>query len=262
MAVNPALLNLAQQTVWKQASVVQREKQALGEMPPSSPAVGGGGQPAPVGQPAPGGQPMGGGPAAMSPPPMDPSMMGGMGGMGPGMTPAMPQQGMGGGQGGAGGKPKFDPLMLDYRMYNLQQQMSAIMAQLGVQLPPGALVMPPGTMGAPPAEQAVPGGPMDPNVQQQQAGGQGGAGGQQQSAISAIEPMQGASPQMAQAGMKTAAQQFAESLVDIEPEKSASFIGRAVDIDAWQEYNSPRQGAEAMAAMFRSRANQPQDTST
>lgn len=250
MAVNPALLQLAQHIVWKQASAKQHEKQALGEMPPGAPAGGGA---APAGQPAPGGQPMGGGPAAMSPPPMDPSMMGGMGGMMPGMTPAMPQQGMGGGQ-GAGGKPKFDPLMLDYRMYNLQQQMSAIMAQLGVQLPPGALVMPPGTMGAPPAEQAVPGGPMDPNVQQQQAGGQ--AGGQQQSAIGAIEPMQGASPQLAQAGMKTAAQQFAESLVDIEPEKTASFIGRAIDIEAYQEYNSPRQGAEAVAALFRSKANQ------
>lgn len=244
MHTNPALLQLAQRAVWKQASTTQ-EKQAFGESP-NSPAVGGGGAPAPGGAPA--GAPPGG-PAAMAPPPPDPSMMGGQMGMGPGMTPAMPQAQPQGQM--AGGKPKFDPLMLDYRMYNLQQQMSAIMAALNVQLPPGALVMPPGTMGAPPAEQAVPGGPMDPNTQQQQQGGQPGG---QQSAIGAIEPMQGASPQMAQQKMgadKTAAQLFAESLCKDEPEKSASFIGEPIDV---LEYDSPRQGAAAIAAMFRSKA--------
>jgi hypothetical protein len=60
--------------------------------------------------------------------------------------------------------------MLDYRLYNMQQQLTAIMNAMGVQVPPESLVLPPGTTGAPPAETALPGGPMapppqDPNAQ-------------------------------------------------------------------------------------------------
>lgn len=188
--VNSMLLKLAQAKVWSQAGGPPMIKEADG-MGGGAPAAGGGSPP-----------PMGGAP------PMDPMMgMGGMGGMMPPgmMPPGMGPPGMGmpgmqppGGGQGSGGKPKFDPLMLDYRMYNLQQQMSAIMNTLGVQLPPNALVMPPGTMGAPPAEQAMPGMPMDPSTQQgAQPGGAGGAGG---SSIGPISPIQGASPQAAQAG--------------------------------------------------------------
>lgn len=52
--------------------------------------------------------------------------------------------------------------MLDYRLYNMQQQLTAIMNALGVQVAPESLVLPPGTTGAPPAESALPGGPMAP----------------------------------------------------------------------------------------------------
>jgi hypothetical protein len=56
--------------------------------------------------------------------------------------------------------------MLDYRLYNMQQQLTAIMNALGVQVPPESLVLPPGSPGAPPAESALPGGPMAPPPQQ------------------------------------------------------------------------------------------------
>jgi hypothetical protein len=47
--------------------------------------------------------------------------------------------------------------MIDYRLYNMQQQLTAIMNAMGVQLPPEAIVLPPGSTSAPPAEQALPG---------------------------------------------------------------------------------------------------------
>lgn len=90
-------------------------------------------------------------------------------------------------------KPEQMMQMLDFRLYNMQQQLTAIMNALNLQLPPGALVLPPGSTMAPPAEAALPGGPQDPS-QQAPAGGGG------ESAIGAIEPMQGASPELAQGG--------------------------------------------------------------
>lgn len=201
MAINPTLFGLAQDKVWK------TEKRGFqppggGGDPAAMAGAHPGGAPAPGGAPPPGGAPMPGAPSA---PGMDP-MAGGMPGAMPGIPQATPQ----GAAGGAGAKPKFDPLMLDYRMYNLQQQMSAIMNALGVQVPPGALVMPPGTMGAPPAEAAMPGGPMDPASQQ------GGGGGQQGSAISPIAPMQGASPEMAQMGKQGSAEVTFERPAEVE----------------------------------------------
>lgn len=88
-------------------------------------------------------------------------------------------------------KPEQMMQMLDFRLYNMQQQLTAIMNTMGVQVPPGALVTPPGSTFSPPAEAALPGGPQDPTMQ---------AGGQGNSAISPIEPMQGASPELAQGG--------------------------------------------------------------
>lgn len=73
-------------------------------------------------------------------------------------------------QGGAGGQQKLKPeqmmQMLDYRLYNMQQQLTAIMNAMNVQVDPASLVLPPGTTGAPPAETALPGGPMAPPPQQ------------------------------------------------------------------------------------------------
>lgn len=156
---------------------VHREKQA------NNPAAGmaaPGAAPAPA-MPAPAMPAAPGAPPAMATgmpaAPMDPAMMGGAM---PGMQPAAPPK----------LKPEQMMQMLDFRLYNMQQQMTALMTAMGVQVPPGALVTPPGSP-TPVAEAALPGGPQDPSAQQAQQGGQ-------QSAISPIEPMAAASPEAAQ----------------------------------------------------------------
>ena len=58
---------------------------------------------------------------------------------------------------------------------DLQQQLTAIMNAMGVQVAPESLVLPPGTTGAPPAETALPGGPMAPPPPDASAQGGGGA---------------------------------------------------------------------------------------
>lgn len=234
--VNPMLLRLAQAKVWKQAGQQKVAFQPPGGDAGGAPAMGGGAPPmdpamaggAPPGAPPPGGAP------PPSAPPMDPSMMGGQAPMG------APPAG-GGAMPGQAGPPKLKPdqlmMMLDYRMYNLQQQMTAIMNNLGIKLPPEALIMPPGQPGAPPAESALPGGANDASAGQQ-AGGGGGGG---QSAIQPIEPMQGASPELAQAGSAG---------------KQASWIGDMIDRDMAPSEGviSPTTGAAALAAIYRSKA--------
>jgi hypothetical protein len=84
-------------------------------------------------------------------------------------------------------KPEQWMQMLDFRLYNLQQQLTAIMNQMNVTLPPGCLVLPPGSPAAPPPETAMQGGEMDPGQSPQQPQGQG--------AIQPIQPMEGAAPQ-------------------------------------------------------------------
>ncbi len=170
-----------------------------------TPGDGGGGAPAPPmgGGMPPGMMPPGGG--GGQPPPMDPMAMMGAGavpGMPPGQQPVMPGMGgMGGMPGGMGQpaqqkiKPEQMMQMLDFRLYNMQQQLTAIMTHLGATIPPGALVLPPGSPVSPPAEAALPGGPQDPS---QQAGAQPGGG--QQSAIPPIEGIQGAAPGMGGGG--------------------------------------------------------------
>jgi len=135
---------------------------------------------------------------------MDPSMMGmdpAMAGMPPaGGAPPMPAgmpgpdpataMAMGMGPGGQKIKPEQWMQALDFRLYNLQQQITALLNNLNVQVPAGALITPPGMPAAPQPESAMPGGPQDPN---QQPGGGGG-----DSSIGTINPIQGASPELAQ----------------------------------------------------------------
>jgi hypothetical protein len=66
--------------------------------------------------------------------------------------------------------------MIDYRLYNMQQQLTAIMNAMGVQLPPEAIVLPPGSTSAPPAEQALPGGAGAPAAPPAPAGDPAAAG--------------------------------------------------------------------------------------
>lgn len=154
-----------------------------------------------------------GAPAPSAPPGMmDPSMMGGL-------PPAQPQPAA---QPGAQKlKPEQMMQMLDYRLYNMQQQLTAIMNAMGVQVAPESLVLPPGTTGAPPAETALPGGPMAPPAPQQDPAAQGG------------DPaaMGGAAPPPADPGKQA-------NWWDVVEEYSASRIGTPVS-KALQSVDEP-----------------------
>jgi hypothetical protein len=160
-AVNPYLMSLALSKLEKVAVVPPgMDPAAGGAAPPADPSMGGAAPPA---------DPSMGGAA----PPVDPSMMAAPQ---PSADPAAAMAAMGGMQpppppapapaAGAAGPQKLKPeqmmQMLDYRLYNMQQQLTAIMNAMGVQVAPESLVLPPGTTGAPPAETALPGGPMAP----------------------------------------------------------------------------------------------------
>ena len=202
LAMNPSLLHLARVRVWGDMEKTAVVPPGGGGAPPMDPAMMGGGGAPPM-DPA-----MGGGAPPMDPamgggaPPMDPAMMGGaMPGAMPGAPPMAPppmDPAMMGGQPQAAPqklKPEQMMQMLDFRLYNMQQQLTAIMNSQNVTLPPGALVTPPGSP-TPVAEAAVPGGPQDPGM----AAPAGGGGGGGASAIGAIDPIQGASPEMAGGG--------------------------------------------------------------
>ena len=140
----------------------------------------------------PGGDPaaMGGGAPPMDPaamamgaaPPVDPAAMAGAAApMDPatmGAAPAPPPQPAAPVAPGQAAPQKLKPEqmmnMLDYRLYNMQQQLTAIMHALGVQVAPESLVLPPGSQGAPQAESALPGGPMAPPPPQQDPGAPAG----------------------------------------------------------------------------------------
>lgn len=249
MAINPALMQMARHKIASQTGR-PLEKVAVvpagGGAPPMDPAMAGG---APPMDPA-----MAGGAPPMDPsmggaPPMDPSMGGAPPGMAPPPMAPMDPMAAAGAAPPQKKKPEELMMMLDFRLYNMQQQLTAVMNALGVDLPPGALVTPPGST-TPVAEAAVPGGPQDP-TQGPMAGGEGGGGS---SAIGAIEPMQGASPELAGMGggggekaaaEKTAAAYARELVDDIKPDNQ---IGTPFEV--FQQH-SPTTNAAAVAAMMR-----------
>jgi hypothetical protein len=149
--VNSELLRLAKERFSKSAVVMNpaadpNAAAGAAGMPPADPAMGG----APPQDPAmAGAPPVDPAMAAVAGPPMG----GGMGAPAPAPAPAPAaapaQQKL---------KPEQMMQMIDYRLYNMQQQLTAIMNAMGVQLPPEAIVLPPGSTSAPPAEQALPGG--------------------------------------------------------------------------------------------------------
>jgi hypothetical protein len=144
-------------------------------------------------------------------------------------------------------KPEQMMQMLDYRLYNMQQQLTAIMNAMGVQVPPESLVLPPGTTGAPPAETALPGGPMAPPPQDPNAqGGMQPPGGPL--------PPGGPMPPNAAPQDPNAKAAWWESS---EPEKSASYIGKPVSASLSSDPFAPTDmqiKANAVAAMIRSLA--------
>lgn len=234
--VNPELIALAKARFEKSALVpgAAVDPAAAGGAPPMDPAAMGAVPPA---DPA--------AVAAAAAPPADPAAMG----MAPpAAPPAAPAAPAAPGAAPAGTQQKLKPeqmmQMLDYRLYNMQQQLTAIMNAMGVQVPPESLVLPPGTTGAPPAETALPGGPMapppqDPNAQggMQPPGGPLPPGG----------PMPpNAAPPEGDPAAKAAWWDRAE--------KSASSIGRPFG-PSYSDPNAPTAmqiKANAIAAMIRS----------
>jgi hypothetical protein len=133
--INPELLSLAAAKLEKSANMPPMDPaaQAMGAMPPAAPVD----------------------PSAQAMAALDPAAA--MAAPAPPPAPATPAQ-----PAGQKLKPEQMMQMLDYRLYNMQQQLTAIMNAMGVQVAPESLVLPPGTTGAPPAETALPGGPMAP----------------------------------------------------------------------------------------------------
>lgn len=132
--INPELLSLAAAKLEKSANMPPMDPaaQAMGAVPPTMPVD----------------------PSAQAMAALDPAMAAPAPPPAPPAPAAAPQ--------GQKLKPEQMMQMLDYRLYNMQQQLTAIMNAMGVQVAPESLVLPPGTTGAPPAETALPGGPMAP----------------------------------------------------------------------------------------------------
>lgn len=197
-------------------------------------------------------------PAAMSagapaPAPVDPAAMGAMAPAAPAapMAPAAPATPAAAGANPAAAKLKPEQMMnmLDYRLYNMQQQLTAIMNALGVQVPPESLVLPPGSPGAPPAETALPGGPMAPPPPQQDPGAPAGPqppGGP----LPPGGPMDPSAPP--QDPNAKAANWWARAE---ELNRAASYIGHPVDVSvtsAVEPEPNLQTKAGAAAAMLRS----------
>lgn len=148
--VNSELMKLARDLYAEKVAVVppgggaMPDPTAMGMVPPATPEQAAAGAVPPPADPAASGA-------------VDPSMLGAL----PPAPAAPPAQAP-----ASGTQQKLKPeqmmQMLDYRMYNMQQILTAMANALGVQIDPSALVLPPGTTGAPPAEMALPGGPMAP----------------------------------------------------------------------------------------------------
>ena len=135
--------------------------------------------------------------------------------------------------------------MIDYRLYNMQQQLTAIMNAMGVQLPPEAIVLPPGSTSAPPAEQALPGG----------AGAPAAAPAADPAAAAQLPQDVYAGPDPAQTGGAVAPIPPTKAAWWQQPEapKAASYIGDPVPVtnEAEQPINL-QVSAGAAAALLRS----------
>lgn len=227
--VNPELLSLARRALFEKSAVVPPSNAApmpndMGVMPPATPTQAAAGAAPPAGDPA----AAGAAPQAAPPGMMDPAMMGALPPAQPAPAPAA------GAAGGQKLKPEQMMQMLDYRLYNMQQQLTAIMNAMGVQVAPESLVLPPGTTGAPPAETALPGGPMAPPPAPPQGG---------DPAAAAAAPPEAGPPKMANWWDKV--------------EQHATSIGRPIDprVSSTVEPADLQTKASAVAALCRSLTN-------
>jgi len=232
--VNPELFALAKQALAAQAALFEKVSVVPpGGMDPAA-AMQGAVPPADPMQAAMGAAPP---PQAPAPGMMDPAMLGGL-------PPAQPQPAAQPAQQKI--KPEQMMQMLDYRLYNMQQQLTAIMNAMGVQVAPESLVLPPGTTGAPPAETALPGGPMAPPPADPAA--QGGA-----PMMGGGDPMMGGAPPMDPAAMAPKQADWWNT----EEERSASRIGQPIskELQSPEEPISLQLKAAAVAALRKNRQN-------
>lgn len=205
--VNSELLRLAKQRFAKNAVVMPgADPAAAGGAPPADPMAAAGGAPpadpmAAAAAPAPAADPNA--MAAVASPPM------------PAAPQAAPQQKL---------KPEQMMQMIDYRLYNMQQQLTAIMNALGVQLPPEAVVLPPGSTSAPPPETALPGGPGAPAAPAAAPAG----GGDPSAAQLPQDVYAGADPAQTGGAVAPIPPVKAAWWQQPEPAKSASYIGDPV----------------------------------
>lgn len=188
--LNLDLLDIARHYVEKQAFV--DPSMMAGGMPPGGDPAAMGGMP-PGGDPAAMGMPPGGDPAAMG---MDPAMMGGGAPPppAPGVDPIMLQQmvqqavqqaqaggGAAGGGAAAGGiKPKID---VNVAIMQMSKMIARICDAMGIAIPASEMIATPADLNQMAAQQSA-----------------SASAPAQQSSISGIEPIQGASPALAQAG--------------------------------------------------------------
>lgn len=162
-------------------------------------------------------------------PPMDPSMAGGAAAppVDPAAAGAVPPAAPAAPGAPAAAPPKLKPEdrinQVDYRLYNVQQQLTAIMNALNIELPPGALITPPGSP-IPVAEAAVPGGP--------QAPAPSGGAPPDASGIGAIEPMQAFNAAAAGGGGGGEGETASKQAADITSLLN-SIVGRGVNRDAF-----------------------------
>lgn len=162
MAINAYLMSMARQQFEKSAVVPPGGDPSMGgAAPPVDPSMMAGAGAPPM-DPAAMGAVMPAAPAGPAAPADPAAAMAAMSGMSAPPAPMPPATPTGGAPGQQKLKPEQMMQMLDYRLYNMQQQLTAIMNAMGVQVAPESLVLPPGTTGAPPAETALPGGPMAP----------------------------------------------------------------------------------------------------
>lgn len=189
--------------------------------------------------------------AAAGAPPMDPNAMAAVAAapMDMGMTPPPPAPAPAAPAAPAQQKLKPEQMMqmIDYRLYNMQQQLTAIMNALGVQLPPEAIVLPPGSTSAPPAEAALPGGPSAPAPVSAPQGDPAAQAQLPQDVYAGPDPAQtgGAVQPIAPA-------KAAQWWQDDDAPKAASYIGAPVERRDDEQPINLQVAASAAAALYNS----------
>jgi hypothetical protein len=142
-------------------------------------------------------------------------------------------------------KPEQMMQMIDYRLYNMQQQLTAIMNAMGVQLPPEAIVLPPGSTSAPAPETALPGGAGAPTASPAPA--DPAAGGNQMGDV-----YNGMDPAQTGGAVQPVPPVKAANWWDAETPRAVSYIGEPVALPAEAGPINLQVAADAASALYKS----------